>query len=168
MLAFLSQLALAADSTADAVMDVVQEGNRRTLNAAAHLGLDMSGMRPGVGARLDIGHRVGVDGTVYAGLPMAEGLKWTGGASVGLSFAPVRVQLGHKGSVDLRLGVGGRMQSISGVQVSVAGLDWSAWASGTVELSPDGRWTVYGGLLADQLESRAVLAPTGGVRLRID
>lgn len=168
MLTLLSQLAFAADTATDAVIGVVEEGERRTVRAAAHLGVDLSGLRPGLTGRLDLGQRVAVDGVVYTGVPIADGMKWTGGASLGLSLAPIKVRLGSKGSVDLRVGVGGRAQTTTGMTVSLGGLDWSAWTSGTFELSPDGRWTFYGGLLADQLEDEPALQPTGGVRVRLD
>lgn len=168
MITLLSQLAYAADTAADAVLDVVQEGERRTIDAAAHLGVDLSGLRPGLSGRLDLGHRVAVDGVVYTGVPIAEGMKWTGGASLGLSLAPVKIHFGSRGTVDLRVGVGGRAQTTTGMSLQLGDLDWSAWTSGTLEISPDGRWTFYGGLLADQLEEKPTLAPMGGVRVRLD
>ena len=168
MLTLLSQLAIAAETTADAVFDVVEAQGRRTADSAAYLGLELRGTRPGVGAKVDVGHRISVDGTVFGGLPIADGLKWLGGASLGFSVAPVKVHFGSKGSVDLRVGVGGSVQSTAGLKVSMGDLDWSAYTSATVDVSPDGRWTVYGGLLADQLESAPTLAPMAGVRLRLD
>ena len=168
MITLLSQLAFAADHAADAVLAAVDEGERRTVRAAAHMGVDLSGLRPGLSGRLDLGHRVALDGVVYTGVPIAQGMKWTGGASLGFSLAPVKVRLGSKGSLDFRVGVGGRAQTTTGLSVSLGSLDWSAWTTGTFELSPDGRWTFYGGLLADQLEEKPTLAPTGGVRVRLD
>lgn len=168
MLTLLSQLALAAETTADALFDVVEEHGHRTVNSAAYVGLDLRGARPGVGARIDLGHRMSVDGSMVGAMPIAEGMKWLGGASLGFAVAPVKVHFGSKGSVDLRVGVGGSVQSSAGMKVSVGSLDWSAYTSATLEVSPDGRWTVYGGLLADQLESAPTVVPLGGVRLRLE
>ena len=46
-----------------------------------------------------------VEGKVESGLPIAEGLSWSGTARLGLHVAPLQVELGSRGGLELRVGV---------------------------------------------------------------
>jgi hypothetical protein len=149
-----------------------RDGDRRKASGALHLGMELRGVDPGVAARFDLGQRVSVEGSVFAGIPRAESLKWTGGASLGLELAPMRLQLGSKGSLDFRVGAGGVFTSKSHVHLEAGGFEWSEWVAGTLQLSPNGSWSIYAGLLATDVVPATGDAPTlqprTGVRFKLD
>ena len=148
------------------------EGAQRKAAGAFHLGMELRGIDPGVSARFDLGQRVSVEGSVFAGVPQADGFRWTGGASIGLELAPVRFQIGTKGSLDFRLGAGGVFTTKGNVQLEGPGINWAEWAAGTLQLSPNGTWSIYAGLLATDVVPAAgegpTLQPRTGVRFKID
>ncbi len=151
---------------------IERDGDRRKAAGALHLGMELRGVDPGVAARFDLGQRVSVEGSVFAGVPRADGLKWTGGATLGLEFAPLSVQIGTKGTLDFRVGAGGVFSTKGNVQLEGAGFDWSEWAAGTLQLSPNGTWSIYAGLLATDVVPAAgdapTFAPRTGVRFKLD
>lgn len=162
---------------AEATVDVVDDGAARRVAGAMHVGFDLTGPSPGLAARFDFGHRVSVEGLVFAGAPGPERLSWTGGGSIGLHVAPVRVHLGTRGTLDLKLGVGARATAAGGGSMTGGGFDLGGWGSGLLELAPDGTWSLYGGLLA--VDPRGVdpavnagpgpvILPTAGVRFKLD
>ncbi|MCA9569360.1 MAG: hypothetical protein KC656_16045 [Myxococcales bacterium] len=169
MLLSLLQAALANTPLVSGAYDVTTVDGRTHVDTGVHVGLDLMGYKPGFGARFDIAHRVAVEGRVVAGVPVAEGLKWTGGGTLGVHLAPLRLELGAGGGLDLRVGVGARLTTTGGGELT--GTPWSlgSWLSSTVEVSPDGRWTLFGGAVAqDALEGRPHIEPTAGVRVRLD
>lgn len=169
MLLSLLNLALASAPTFTSSTDVHTDRGRQRIDTDLHIGLDLTGWQPGLGARFDIGHRFSVEGKVYGGIPMADELSWTGGSSVGLHVAPLHVELGAGGELDLSLGVGARAGGRLGGDLQGAPWDLDGWLSTTLEVSPDGRWTLFGGLLATDLtEQRPTLLPTAGLRVKLD
>lgn len=141
------------------------EGSTR-VDTGVHVGLDLTGYRPGIGARFDLGHRVAVEGKVIAGLPIAEGLKWTGSSRLGVQVAPFELSLGADGDLAVSLGAGLSLGASAGGETPWA---LGSWLSSRVEVSPDGRWTVFGGVVADDpVGARPRLEPNVGVRVRID
>lgn len=155
-------------STASAVVDVTNDGQNRKVDTAFHVGLDVTGSNPGIAGRFDMGHRLSVEGIVSAGVvPQAQALKWTGGASIGIHVAPIRVKLGTQASVDLRLGAGLKALSTGVAEFEGPGWDLGSWASGTLNVSPDGTWSLYGGAVAQDLDTAPTVVPEAGVRFKI-
>lgn len=152
-----------ANSPLTASVDVTEAGASTRLDTTIHLGLDLTGWDPAVGARLDIGHRVAVEGRLVAGVPLADGLTWTGGTTLGVHIAPVHMKLGSSGSVDVRLGTGLRAHAKLGGE-SKGPWSLGSWLSSTLEVSPDGRWALFGGVVADDAGQ---VVPTAGVRVRL-
>ncbi|MCB9673613.1 MAG: hypothetical protein H6737_00770 [Alphaproteobacteria bacterium] len=168
MLALLAA-AFADGPTVTATLDTEEVDGRKNLDTALHVGLDLRGLDPGLSGRFDLGHRVSVEGVVFAGIPTADRLKWTGGATLGLEVAPLRIQLGTHGSLDFRIGAGGMVKGATMASVEGAGLDLSEWAAGTLVLSPNGAWSFYGGLMAsDMVSGQPTVEPKAGVRFKLD
>lgn len=167
MLFSLIASAFAAD-TPVATVQVRSDGDKREIDAAFNLGFELQGVDPGISARFDIGQRMTVAGVVSAGLPLADQIQWTGGASLGLEVAPIRVQLGSTGSLDFRVGVGGKATGAGGLSVEGGGFDLVEWAAGTLLLSPNGKWALYGGVVAeDVLDDEVEILPRTGVSFRL-
>lgn len=141
--------------TTTATVDIERDGDRRKIDTAVHVGLNLTGTDPGVTGRFDFGHRVSVEGVVFGAVPTADALKWTGGASIGIQVAPLRLRLGTHGSVDLRLGAGLKAKGNGLVQLEGPGWDLGSWASGTLHVSPDGTWSLYGGGCGRRSRSRS-------------
>jgi hypothetical protein len=162
MLTTLLSVAL-ANSPLSATWSVEEDGEHARVASSVHLGLDLTGWRPGLGARLDLGQRVAVEGRVSGGLPLADGLSWTGGGRLGVVVAPIEVELGSSGSLAVHLGTG--LQAETKIGGNARG-PWTlgGWLSSTLELSPDGRWTLFGGIVADD---EGDVVPTAGVRVRL-
>ncbi|MEZ4323351.1 MAG: hypothetical protein R3F61_38155 [Myxococcota bacterium] len=170
MILSLLAAAFADGPTAQATYDSEIVDGRRNVDTAFHVGLDMRGIDPGFGARLDLGHRVSVEGVVMAGLPTADRVKWTGGASLGLELAPLHVQIGTHGALDFRVGVGGTLTGNATAKANGGGFDLAEWAAGTLHISPNGTWSFYGGVLASDVVSGdpVQVMPRTGVRFRLD
>ena len=169
MILSLLTYAFAGGPTATASFESETVGDRRNVDGAVHLGLDLRGINPGLGARLDLGHRVSVDGIVFAGAPKVDRAQWTGGVSLGFEIAAIKIQLGTHGSVDFGLGLGGMLTGSGLAKLEGGPFDFTEWASGTVELSPNGMWSIYGGVVgSDFSSSNTELRPTAGLRFRLD
>lgn len=165
-----SLLAIAFGAETPDATGSIEIGNRSSAGAF-HVGFDWVGASPGVGARLDLGHRVAVEAGGTFGLP--DAMRWSGGASIGLSVAPIRVQLATRGSLDLRVGAGVSGRFGGGGTWMGGGLDLGRWASAALSLSPDGAWSVQTGIVAvDQGgafgEPKIEVVPSAGVRFRLD
>lgn len=168
------------DPHVQATVDVMDDGVIRRTGAGFHVGFDMTGPNPGLAARFDFGHRVSVEGVVFGAAPTADRLQWTGGGSIGVDLAPMRLQLGTQGTLDLRMGVGARATGGGGGSLTGGGLDLGGWGSGVLQYSPDGSWSFYGGLMALETTPRGVptgpgtgpvpieIVPNAGVRFRIE
>jgi len=169
MILSLLTYAFAGGPAATATFESETIGDRKNVDGAVHLGLDLRGINPGLGARFDLGHRVSVDGIVFAGAPTADRVQWTGGVSLGFEIAAVKIQLGTHGSLDFGLGLGGMLTGSGLAKLEGGPFDVAEWASGTLQISPNGMWSVYAGVLGSDFSSTdAEVVPTAGVRFRLD
>ena len=137
-----------------------------TLDGRLQLGLSLSGWVPGVNGSVQVGQRLRVDGSLFGGVPIASGLKWTGGTKVGLYTAPIRIDLGSKASVDLEIGGGARLAATGGGKANTTHWGLQEWLSSTVVYTPNGRWFVFGGVEAQDV-SKARIVPTAGLRVAL-
>lgn len=169
MLFSLLSAALASTPVLSGSYTVHEEAGRTRVHTGVQLGLDLTGYRPGVGATLDLGHRVAVEGKVVAGLPLADGLHWSGSSRLGLQLAPFELSLGASGDLALSMGAGLKLDGTLAGDVGGEPWTFGSWFSSVLELSPDGRWTAFGGVVAeDPFGERARVEPNLGVRVRLD
>ena len=153
-----------AQSPVSFALEQGTQGKPTTLDGRLQLGLSLDGWVPGIGGTVQVGQRLRVDGKIFAGVPLASGLNWTGGTRVGLVSAPLSFDVGTKASVDVEIGAGARLTATGGGKAN--GTSWSLqeWLSSTLVYTPNGRWFLFGGVEAQDV-SKTVLVPTAGVRV---